>query len=838
LTLLVIVGAGLFAVRTVLAVHLIQGGFELEGNAVTNDALHFHDWDQVYTDSLSTPNGTSSGATAISFTDDGPANATIFTGGGSKDPQDVSSWAWKDQQGGLPDKDNLVHSFAARYSLPATGPTGNCPNGTGGSGQPTLDLTIPCQVLYFGSDRFDNSGDAQQGFWFFQNAVSTRWDSNHDGTLDADCPISIGGGTGFCDPDTGLAATHMNGDLLIISDFSNGGTTSSITIYKWNSAVSGNLELLEQLAAAKCGAGDVNDGFCGIVNSANGTPTGGWGFTDKSGNHSYLQGEFYEGGVNLSDLGLGGECFASVASESRSSTSTTATLKDFVVGSFAKCDSGIVTTPKTGAGGDIPAAGLSIGTGSVSVKDSATVTVGGVQVWTGTLKFFLCGPTPLANAYVPCTTGGTAIPNDKTVSNLIPTVLSDVAQLTSVGKYCWRSEFTSGTNGVPDSKDPDSVTNPTATNECFSVNPVTPVIPTEASAGVVLGNPVSDSANLTGTARKPGSPIINGQLGAGAGGSIVFTLYGPSDTAVCTAANLVFTSAAIPVSGDALYLSGNFTPTAAGTYRWIATYTGDSPNTLGNAGTCASANESVVVSPVQPTITTDASADPPTGVPLGTAITDTATLSGATSNAGGSITFKLYGPSDTAVCTAANLVFTSAAFTVNGNGTYGPASFTPTVAGTYRWIASYTGDANNLAASGACADAGEASLVVQLQPTIATAQTMTLRDSATIRLATSGAGNLIGSVRFRLYNNANCSTTAPNALIYDSIVSFPNGIPVAGSGSFPQSVTVNSEVVTFMTTQPVLSWLVEFKSGNAGQKDVTSSCNTENANLTINNGPQ
>ena len=54
--------------------------------------------------------------------------------------------------------------------------------------------------------------------------------------------------------------------------------------------------------------------------------TGGRGtFTDKSGNTTYLQGEFYEGGVNLSLLGLAGECFASVASETRSSTSTTAT---------------------------------------------------------------------------------------------------------------------------------------------------------------------------------------------------------------------------------------------------------------------------------------------------------------------------------------------------------------------------------------------------------------------------------------------------------------------------------------------------------------------------------
>ena len=53
----------------------------------------------------------------MSWTDDGALNATIFTGGGSKDPEDITDWAWKSDTGGLPDKDNLLHSFAARYSL-------------------------------------------------------------------------------------------------------------------------------------------------------------------------------------------------------------------------------------------------------------------------------------------------------------------------------------------------------------------------------------------------------------------------------------------------------------------------------------------------------------------------------------------------------------------------------------------------------------------------------------------------------------------------------------------------------------------------------------------------
>ena len=47
-------------------------------------------------------------------------------------------------------------------------------------------------------------------------------------------------------------------------------------------------------------------------------------------------GEFLEEGVNLSALGLG-SCFASFLAETRSSQSPTATLSDYVIGSFNTC---------------------------------------------------------------------------------------------------------------------------------------------------------------------------------------------------------------------------------------------------------------------------------------------------------------------------------------------------------------------------------------------------------------------------------------------------------------------------------------------------------------------
>src|SRR6266536_1475405 len=219
-------------------------------------------------------------------------NATIFTGGGSKDPQDINNWAWKDGAGGLPDKDNLVHAFAVRYSLPVD-PV-DVPGGTGnlGNGTACPSNTSTCEVIYFGIDRFDNSGDAQNGVWFLQNPVG--FGSN-----------SVGGGTGF----TGV---HKLNDILVISDFSNGGGTSTITVYTWDPACTAtnkpfsycgdaNLHRQASSTTAKCDPSlAAGDSFCGIVNATDGT-TVPWSsdYTDKSGNHTYLNGEFYEAGINL-----------------------------------------------------------------------------------------------------------------------------------------------------------------------------------------------------------------------------------------------------------------------------------------------------------------------------------------------------------------------------------------------------------------------------------------------------------------------------------------------------------------------------------------------------------
>ena len=90
-------------------------------------------------------------------------------------------------------------------------------------------------------------------------------------------------------------------------------------------------------------------------------------------------------------------------------------------------------------------------------------------------------------------------------------------------------------------------------------------------------------------------------------------------------------------------------------------------------------------------------------VQLGGPIHDTASLSGGI-NPTGTITFRLYGPND-ATCTAASIF--SSTVPVAGNGSYVSGSFTPLLGGAYRWIAAYSGDANNAAATTLCNDANE-----------------------------------------------------------------------------------------------------------------------------------
>ena len=189
-------------------------------------------------------------------------------------------------------------------------------------------------------------------------------------------------------------------------------------------------------------------------------------------------------------------------------------------------------------------------------------------------------------------------------------------------------------------------------------------------------------------------------------------------------------------AGGGPVTSQPFTPVSAGTYRWIAAYSGDANNAAA-AGACNAANETTVVGRAVPTITTTASADVALGAEA--RLTDDATVGGRTNpQTGATVDFRLYGPGDVTCTDAPVFVSLNVAYPVGG-GAVTSAAYTPTQPGTYRWVAAYSGDANNAPAAGTCGDGGQSTSVARAEATVTgtaspdvTIGAGTLADGATV----------------------------------------------------------------------------------------------------------
>src|SRR5437763_777109 len=81
----------------------------------------------------------------------------------------------------------------------------------------------------------------------------------------------------------------------------------------------------------------------------------------------------------------------------------------------------------------------------------------------------------------------------------------------------------------------------------------------------------------------------------------------------------------------------------------------------------------------------------------------TGSLASATSGAGGTLAYAVFGPQATAPTTCSSGGTAVGTTAVSGNATYHPsAGFTPPSAGTYWWYASYGGDSNNASSNSGC----------------------------------------------------------------------------------------------------------------------------------------
>ena len=282
------------------------------------------DWDSIYSAIQGGDDDCSDlGAVACSFVADPqfPTDTSIFTTGGSKDDLEIQGnpgTGWKWTTGSVPDADEILNAYAAKY----------------------VKAADSHQILYFGADRYATNGSKDFGFWFFHKPVGT----NADGTFSGSHTLP--------DPDTGA-----RGDILILGTFTQGGAASNVRVFEWvgtggnatqTGTVSGPVG-----AFGDCVPGSAGDNGCGTVNSAS-IPVP-WGYQAKgtvSGGF-IPSGGFVEGGIDLTALGLEG-CFSTFVAETRSSPSVDAQLKDFALGEFEACGSDLTTTPSDNAGTHSP----------------------------------------------------------------------------------------------------------------------------------------------------------------------------------------------------------------------------------------------------------------------------------------------------------------------------------------------------------------------------------------------------------------------------------------------------------------------------------------------------
>ena len=370
----------------------------------------------------------------------------------------------------------------------------------------------------------------------------------------------------------------------------------------------------------------------------------------------------------------------------------------------------------------------------------------------------------------------------------------------ATGTYYWVATYTGdGNYNANTSTCPDAA-------EKVVIGPVAPPIATTAqnttTATVGIAITVGDKATVTGN-----DGVV--PTGDGSTTGVSFTLFASDcSTVVIPASTLraLTSNNTTPSSASATY-STTWTPTAVGTYYWVAGYTGDS-NYNANTSGCPDSAEKVTITPQTPPIATTAQNTTSGTVGLPITVGDKATVTGndgvvPTGNGTTTgVTFTLYAANCTTV-----VISTSPLQALTSNGTT-PASssatystsWTPQAVGTYYWVAHYNGDSNYTPATSACPDAAEKVTVTPATPPIATkAQNttagtvgvpITVGDKATVTgndgVVPTGDGATTG-VTFTLYT-ANCTTAVigPSAL---AALSSNGTTPASASATYSTSWT-------------------------------------------------
>ena len=288
----------LFAMSSALAIN--PATFEMDGNAVDNAAVAGDDWGTMF------PTGNGSQLSKSFVDDDAAIDETYFTGGSSKDDINIDTtivpdggWLYDESSSAQP-KADIIDAFAAAYV--------------------DTSFTPSHRVVYFGADRYSNDGATFMGFWFLKDGVTFGDPANN--------------GVGE------IHGTHTDGDILVLTDFTQGGPVVNFAIFKWvaGGGTDGATNLERIFTGQDCSI-SLTVNACSTVNGSD-TPSP-WTFVPKPnvgdpGN--FEPGLFIEGVIDLTALFPGSDgCFSAFVAETRASFSVSSTLSDFTYGEFNTC---------------------------------------------------------------------------------------------------------------------------------------------------------------------------------------------------------------------------------------------------------------------------------------------------------------------------------------------------------------------------------------------------------------------------------------------------------------------------------------------------------------------
>ncbi|HSC04380.1 MAG TPA: hypothetical protein VLC49_13705 [Solirubrobacteraceae bacterium] len=609
------------------------------------------------------------------------------------------------------------------------------------------------------------------------------------------------------------------GDILI--SFIVSGSDRSVEVFRWNTtthtapspvhphgcALTGTLATANGLVPNEQVQGSYNNN--GPINGF--LPIGEPGLVLTPGTNTIEAGRFAEAAINLtkalSNLDDGCRAFGSIWAHSRSSTSVTSALKDYVRPepfNFNTCKATPTLTSHTSGATSRGATARRHARLTQTLTNNDTAVLSGGDNPTGTLTFRLYGPN---NATC------TGTPADEVTMAVAGNGAYQVPSFTPTapGVYRWRATYSGDANNNP--------AGPTPCGEAIETIVITKAsthLTTTASGprvrrirGVLVhsgraGGQIYDSATLSG--------------GYNPTGTITFRLYGPRNRR-CRGTP-IHTSTA-PVNGSGTYLSEPFTLTRAGTYRWVATYSGDDNNHPAGPTACGDPDETIVIARARPTLTTQTSG----ATDFPNPISDSAALDGG-ADPTGMITFRVYGPNNADCSGRPAHVFR---VRVNGNGVYHSGDFTPPAVGTYRWVASYSGDGFNARARTTCGDPAEEQVVAHpiVQPSLSTrvvASTalaptgLPIRDTATLSGGSQPPAPAPGGhIVFKVFgpDDTTCSHPAARTSV----------VAVSGNGNYTSG--------TFTPTEAGIYRWVAFYTGDALNRRAETGCGDPTETITV-----